>query len=198
MKIAIDINDVIRDFTRGFIITYQKNVNKDMDIDVDDVTDFDFKRMFGFKSTKEYESFRYYDYVFELYCSSGLCDNRIPSELNYWIMNTLGDIDEDVEVMLFSPFEIGMTIQATLGFLSTNVSRAREYYFPVDSMSVYDRADIVITANPNLIENCPEGKTVVKINRAYNKDIECGLSFDGLLDVINDEDEKIIKIIKGE
>jgi hypothetical protein len=64
-------------------------------------------------------------------------------------------------------------------------------------MTIYDRCDILITANPNLIKNCPEGKTVVKINTPYNADVECRYSFDSLLGAIKDENETIIKIIEG-
>ena len=108
---------------------------------------------------------------------------------------TLRDIDDVPNIILFSPFEIGLTIQSTFSFLAARTIRAREIYFPIDSMTIYDRADVVITAQPSLIENCPEGKCVIKINKPYNKEIETKYSFNSLMDVINDKDETLIKIM---
>ena len=54
----------------------------------------------------------------------------------------------------------------------------------------------MITANPNLIENCPEDKVVIKIERPYNKEVETKYSFSNLFEAIKDENETIIKIIE--
>ena len=40
MTIAIDINDVIRDFTRQFIKYYQKVIDPSFEIEYDDLNDF--------------------------------------------------------------------------------------------------------------------------------------------------------------
>lgn len=48
MTIAIDINDVIRDFTRQFIKYYQKVINPSFEIEYDDVNDFEFTNIFPF------------------------------------------------------------------------------------------------------------------------------------------------------
>ena len=104
--------------------------------------------------------------------------------------------DEDVpEIVLVSPFEANLTIQATLTFLSTFPSRVREIYFPVDSQTVWDRCDILITANPIYLNNVPEGKYVIKINKPYNKECEAKYAFDSMLELIKDKDEIIRKII---
>ena len=48
MTIAIDINDVIRDFTRQFIKYYQKVIDPSFEIEYDDVNDFEFTNIFPF------------------------------------------------------------------------------------------------------------------------------------------------------
>jgi hypothetical protein len=128
-----------------------------------------------------------------------MTDNRLQGVLSDWTENILTnlDVDEDPEVFYFSPFELGITIQSTLSFLAAHGIRAREYYFPVNSMSIYDKCDILITANPNLIENCPEDKTVIRIERPYNKDVETKYSFKNLFEAIKDEDELLIKMIEN-
>lgn len=146
----------------------------------------------------DYARFVYEDYPYELFGIAETMEKNTIPVFNDWFQNTLKnlDVDEDPQVMIFSPFEMGLTIQSTLAFMSSNMMRCREYYFPIDSMTVYDTCDIVITANPRLIENCPEGKTVFKIETPYNKDVECEHTFKSLIDLIRDENETIIKMIE--
>lgn len=199
MKIAIDINDTIRDYTGQFIYCYQKLINPTFSKEIDDITDFDFEKAFGFKSKSDYQNFKYVDAAFELHARADLKDSKLPGILSDWTDNILMnlDVDEDPSVMYVSTFELGVTIQSTLSFLAAHNARVREYYFPVNSMTIFDRCDILITANPNLIKNCPEGKTVIKINTPYNKDVKCEYSFDTLIDAIRDEKETIIKLIEN-
>lgn len=198
-RIAIDLNDVVRDYTGQFIACYQKLINPRFEIKDEDIVSFDFSEAFPFSSMNEYYDFKYNDAAFELHGRATVMDNKLRGALLDWTDNVLVnlDVEEDPEVFFFSPFELGTTISATLSFLAAQGIRAREFYFPVNSMTIYDRSDIVITANPNLIENCPDGKTVIKIERPYNKDVESKYSFGGLFDVIRDENETVVKIIEG-
>lgn len=200
MIIAVDINDVIRDNLFTFRNVYQKYVDSSFDVAIDDITDYDMLSSFPFSCKAELDRFKYEDFAYEIFGSpAACCEKAIGPLFNGWsdrVVRTL-DTDEDVSVMLFSPFELPTAIQATYSFLAHNQLRAREVYFPVDSISIYDRADIVITAQPRLIAECPEGKTVVKIERPYNRDIECGHSYKSFSCVADDEEEFIInKILK--
>ena len=199
IKIAIDLNDVIRDYTNQFISSYQRILDPTFEIKKEDVTDFDFSRVFPFSTKDEYNQFKYYDAAFEIHARADVMDEKLHSGMNNWIYNTLKnlDVDEDPEVIFFSPFESNLTIQSTLSFLSAHNARVREYYFPTDSKTIYDRADIVITANPELIQACPEGKTVVKIKAPYNRNIECEYTYNSLMDVIEDPYHKIIDLIES-
>lgn len=199
MNIAIDINDVIRDNMFQFRYVYQKYINPKFDISLDDVTSFDPMEVYPFASLSELHKFKYVDYPFELYGRAEVVDKMLPYKLNDYMERTLKDLDEEnvPSVMLFSPFEMALSIQSTFSFLSSKSLRPREVYFPKDSITIYDKADIVITAQPNLIQNCPDGKYVIKINKPYNKDIDTKYSFNSLLDVINDENETLIKILEN-
>ena len=199
MRIAIDINDVIRDFSRQFRVQYQKHIDPDFEIDDNGITSFDLFEVFPFESKDAYNKFRYIDYPLEIYGRAEPVDKMLPYRLNDWLQNTLRDVDEDKipDVMLVSPFEANLTIQATFAFLSVLPSRVREVYFPIDSSTIWNRCDILITANPNLIASVPEGKTVIKINKPYNADVEAEYSFDSMLDVINDENDTVIELIEN-
>ena len=198
MKIAIDINDVIRDNMSRFMDVYQKYMDPQFEINPEDIDSFDQMEVYPFEDRDDLAKFKYVDYPYELYGRAQCCDKMLPYVLNDWIEKTLRDLDEEnvPEVMFFSPFEMGLSIQSTFAFLSGNTFRVREVYFPIDSMTIYDRADIVVTAQPSLIENCPEGKVVVKVNKPYNKECKAGYSFDSLMDIIADKDETIIKILE--
>jgi len=197
MTLAIDINDVIRDNMFQFRYIYQKYVDSSFEIDLNDIDTYNMMDHYPFGDESELNQFKYIDYAFELYGRAEACDKRLPYALNDYLEKTLKDLDEVPNVILFSPFEIGLTIQSTFSFLSARTIRAREIYFPIDSMTIYDRADVVITAQPSLIENCPEGKTVIKIVKPYNKEIETKYSFNSMMDVINDPNETLIKIIEN-
>lgn len=199
-KIAIDINDVIRDNISQFIQYYRKAEDNFCELTRDDVTSDKFDEIFEFESRDEYLTFKYTDYAYELYGRAETVEENISPKLNEWIQNALSDLDdEDIpEVMFVSPFEYALTIQATYAFLARIGTRVREIYFPKDSSTIWDRCDILITASPDLISNKPEGKVAIKIDAPYNKDIDADYTFEKMSDVINDENNTIINLLTND
>ena len=197
-KIGIELNDVIRDFTGQFIECYRKMINPKFEKKISEIDDFDFRNSFPFDSKIDYQEFRFVDAAYDLNALAPLVDARLQGQINNWTENILKnlDVDDDPEVVFFSSLEIGATIPATLGFLGDKGFKAREYFFPIDSSKIFDKCDIVITANPNIIENCPEGKTVIKINMAYNQETKCEITFDSLYELLVDENNTLIKLIE--
>lgn len=203
-KIAIDINDVLRDYTRQFAFVYKKYINKDFNIEYEDINDFDFINVFPFYNEDGeldeslMNQFKYEDYSFEIYGRADAMDKMLPSKFNLWLQNTMRNFDDEKnpEIVLFSPFEMNLSIQSTLSFLARIGTRAREISFPTDSMKMWKDCDIMITANPNLINSTPEGKTCIKINTPYNKEAKCTYEFNSLMDVIDDENNTIINLIE--
>lgn len=196
--IALDINDTLRDNLYQFKLIYQKFIDNSFDIKKDDITDFDLYNIFPFENYDSYLNFKYEDYPFELFGRAEPTNKYLPYKLNDWLSVTLCDFEEEniPNVIYVSPFEMGLSIQATLSFLSKVYTRNREYYFPIDSQTIWEKCDILITANPNLISNVPEGKIVIAITQPYNKDIETKYRFNSLIDLIEDENDTIIKIIE--
>lgn len=197
VRIAIDINDVLRDNVSQFKKYYNKMINPDFEINTAEITSFDLYDDFPFDDRIAYNKFKYEDCPFELFGRAEPVDKMLPYRFNNWTQNTLRDFEEDKmpEVFLFSPFEIGITIQSTCSFLSKIGCRIREIRFPIDSFSTWDNCDIMVTANPNLIDAKPEGKTVIKIEMPYNKDIECEYSYTDMMSLIQDENDTIIDLI---
>lgn len=205
MKIAIDINDVIRDYTNQFIKCYNKIVDPNFEITLEDITDFDFFNVFPFKDENGnkdkdlYFKFKYEDAAFDLFGRAEVTEKRVPSEMILWLQNTLRNFEEDQipEVMLVSPFEMNLSIQSTLSFLARIGNRVREIYFPTDSSTIWNKCDLLITANPNLINLVPDGKNVFKINAPYNKEVKTKYCYNNIIDVIHDKDNNLQNLIEG-
>jgi hypothetical protein len=83
--------------------------------------------------------------------------------------------------------EYGITIPATYWFISKLGCRAREIYLPVDSMTIWDKCDVLITANPKLLDNKPEGKKSVKIVADYNEECEADFTYNNMLDFLSED-----------
>lgn len=198
-RIAIDINDTLRDNLLQFKNCYKKWVDNEFDIDIKDIKDFDLMKSFPFGSKNDFNDFKYNSYAYELFARAEVTDKMLPYRLNDWLQNDMRNFDEgkNPEILFFSPFELGLTIQATYSFLSKIGCRCREMVFPIDSSKMWDRCDIMITANPNLLKNVPEGKVAIKIKAPYNEDVECEYTFDSLIELIQDKDETINKLIEA-
>ncbi len=197
--IGIELNDVIRDYTGQFIECYRKIENPESEFKVEDVDSFDFYEVFPFESKIDYQNFRFVDAAYDLNALAPLVDARLLGLVNNWTENILKglDVEEDPDVVFFSALEIGATIPATLGFLSDKGFKVREYLFPIDSTKIYEKCDIVVTANPNIIEACPEDKTVIKIDMPYNKEIDAKYEYGAFYDLLTDSENTFIKIIEG-
>lgn len=185
MKIAIDLNDVVRDYSRNFVKYFKKGINHAFEEDDVDFYTNDMQILLPFNSEEQYRRFVYEDYPFELYGKCPIVDKNLGRDLNEWIEFEMPD--EDNEIMFVSPMECNLTIQSTFSFLAKIGSRIREVYFPVDSSTVWDKCDILITANPRFFSNKKDGKKIVKINKDYNKECVADIEYDSLMDVIQDK-----------
>lgn len=205
-RIAIDINDVLRDYTRQFANIYKKVVDPSFDMPYEEMDDFNFLNIFPFYNENGdvdrtlYNKFLYEDCSFEIFGRAEAMGRMLPSEFNLWTQNTLRNFDEDKlpEVILFSPFEMNLSIQSTLSFLARLGVRVREFLFPTDSLSMWNKCDIMITANPNLLNAKPDDKISIKIKAPYNKEAKADYEFDTLSDMIHDKDNIITKIIEND
>jgi hypothetical protein len=184
MKLAIDLNDVIRDYSRNFVKYFKKGINHAFNEEDIEFYTNDMQALLPFKSDEQYRRFVYEDYPFELYGKCPTVDKNLARDLNEWLEFTLPD--EDIEVMFVSPMECDLTIQSTYSFLAKIGSRVREVYFPIDSSTVWDKCDALITANPRFFNNKTENKTIIKINKEYNRDYTGDLEYDSLDEIIKD------------
>ena len=198
MRIAIDLNDVVRDFSNNFVRYYIEGYDHKFDLSDFEFWSNDLSAVFPFKSRASYNNFVYNDYAFELFGKCGVCTRNLEAELNDWTEKTLKDIDteEPIDVLFVSPMEYGLSIGNTYFFLSKLGTKVRETYFPIDSITIWDKCDVLITSNPNLLESKPDRKISIKIKAEYNKDSVSDYTYKDLSTfLINEENTK--KLLNG-
>lgn len=185
MKIAIDLNDVYRAFTRQVGGYYKKEVDRSFDVENTDVWTNDLSQVFPFETRKKYLTFLYDEFPFEIFGSAQQCEKNLTIRLNEWLTE-IEDLDEEPTVCIVSTKEYEKSIGASYYFLGKYAPKIREAYMLLEEESVWDKCDVLITANPNILSNIPEDKLCVKINTSYNKEIENEFNYDGLMSFLND------------
>lgn len=197
MKIAISLDDVIRAKSKSILKAYNK-LNEEFDIDSVKLDNNNFKNILGFNTDKEYHQFLYEDYVFEIFGEAEVTEKMVDKKLNLWHidLNNNEELTEQIDLMLVNPFEFNSSIGFTHFFLSKIATRIRETFFPTNSVEIYDKCDVLITADPKLLKNKPINKIVVKIETDYNKEEESDFTYKTLTDFLEDKDiiNKLIEI----
>lgn len=194
MKIAIDLNDVLRRFTAQFAKYYKIGVDRTFDIETVDVWTNDLRNIFPFETERDFLEFIYETYPFEIFAMAEATDKNLNSKFNDWL-NNINNLDkEDIpEFLIISTKEYNKTIGTTYFFLSklaVPIPTTKLFY---NTEKVWDTCDVLITANPDLLNIKPEGKKSIKINTSYNEENEADFSYDSFIDMIEDK-EFLIKI----
>jgi hypothetical protein len=190
IRIGITLDDVIRAKTAQIGKIYKKYINPELKTDELDLSTNNYQKIFGFETKSEYNKFLYEDYPFEIFGEAGVTSPSLDKKLNLWhlALNNHEEIDDELELVLINPMEYNASIGCTHFFLSKIATRVRETYFPSNMQNIWDRCDILITAEPRLISKVPDNKICVKITTDYNRDVEHDetLTFDNLIDFISD------------
>jgi hypothetical protein len=187
IKLAIDLNDVVRDFTHQFANYYKKEKDPTFDVDKLVYSEESIFGAFEFEDIEELNEFMFIDYPQEIFAFSKTVEDNTSPLFNIWL-NKLQEYDgEQPKVSFIAPNEHNLAIQCTLYFLSKTGSRVREVIFPTSSKEIWDAYDVVITTNPIILKTKPQDKVVIKINTEYNKSFEADYNYDKLTDFLNDE-----------
>ena len=196
MRIAIDLNGVLRDTITKFTQIYEKyliesenntfsvqtyNVDlsgntESIDLEEDnfvyeilsEVSSLELDKHFSFKNKDELFSFMYEEYTMELFGHSP--STEISS------FNTLNDLYlelRDKYNFLIVSNEIGKSKPASLFFLSKFGCLIEKilFYSEITKNDMWNEIDVLLTANPVLLLNHPEDKLVIKYETIYNQEI---------------------------
>ena len=92
-----------------------------------------------------------------------------------------------------SIFVVSLSI-STLFFLSKTGCKVDRIRFATSPEEMWSETDIIITANPNVIDNKPGGKTSVKVECQYNTNSVGDFTIEKIKDII---DQNIIDKLTG-
>ena len=215
MRIAIEINEVIRDvFTKAGQI-YEKfyledredeitsEFNEETDEWIEDekvnfkyeldlpVKSLDLINHFKFKTNEDLYDFFYVDFPMQIFGHS--------SSVSVNTFNVLNDLyvklRDKNEITLISD-EMGKSKPATLFFLSKYVCLVEniKFYSNVTIDTIMDNFDVIITANPNIIQNKNKKPILVKYKTLYNESLISNYE----INTVDDIEPLLNKILNNE
>lgn len=176
MEVYISINGVLRNLIQKFEYHYQNNFI-DAEIDVEEnVEPFDYKiiapisnkdlmQSFAFQSKDEFNNFLYIDYTLEIFGHSTVSYPAIMNDFHELIREKSED-----NFTLIGLDEFGKAKPSTLFFLSKFGFQGNNIKFikSEDIEKEWEKCDVWVTDDKNIIDICPENKTAIKFNTDYN------------------------------
>lgn len=192
MKIGIELNGVIRDINQQIVDYYRKDFDKSFDVESVDLDRVDFLPQIPFKSKEEEDKFMYIDYPYEVFGCAGTMHMHLPNTLNTWHRH----LPKTDDILLFSLMESGLSIQSSYFFLSKIGCKIREVFFPKKAKEIWDKCDVVITTNKQVVRSKPQGKKVILIKKSDNMKLrkKCDLVYSNLTEIC--QDANFLKMVK--
>lgn len=179
MRIAIELNGVLRDTLKKIQDVYQKwyidNPFLEPQEDdfkyeiISDVTTLDLAKHLKFRNEDDIYNFLYKEYTMEIFGHAGSVEVSSMMDLNEFYL----DMREEHDILIVSD-EIGKSKPASLFFISKFgcLVETVKFYSESTINSMWDSIDLLLTANPNLLLNHPHNKRIIKYKTTYNESIE--------------------------
>ena len=178
MKIAVEINGVLRDTLKKIQQEYEKwYIDNPFDEGEDDfeykvlsdLKSLDISKHLKFKNDDELYDFLYKEHTMEIFGHAGSVEPSGLLDFNEFYL----DMRDEHDILIVSD-EIGKSKPASLFFISKFgcLVETVKFYSESTINSLWESVDILLTANPNLLLNHPKNKVVIKFNTTYNEDIE--------------------------
>lgn len=180
ITIAIELNNVIRNFNKQLLKYYQRDYQNDLDIDkIDEINENVIEKYIKFDSKRDLKEFIYIDYPYELFGCAKPMSKNLATNINLWMEN-IGNIEnEDIRVIYFSLHEEALTIQSSYFFLSKIGTRVREVIFPNNIEELNNKCDVVISSNNDVLNWAKENeKLPIKVSTNWNLSDDDKLSND--------------------
>jgi len=213
MRIAIDLNGVIRDvftkteqvYTKFYLEENDSDENlKEYDNDTGEwvekenldnfeyglnlpVTSMDLINHFKFKDSEELYNFFYIDFPMNIFGHSPSVSGNTFNILNDFYL----DYRDDNEITIISD-EIGKSKPATLFFLSKYgcLIENIKFYSKITLEHTFSQFDVIITSNPDILSLDMNNKKVIKYETTYNQEFKSEYSIKCISEL-----DKILKLI---
>jgi len=198
MRIGIEMNGVLRDTILKFRQLYEKfNIDLMPELEegeepvfkyevIEPIDSLDLLNHFTFPSKDEFYSFMYEEHPMEIFGHSPSVEMSTMNDLNEFYY----EMRDNHDISIVSD-EIGKSKPASLFFLSKFGCLIEKVKFYSESTidSMWNEIDVLLTANPNLLLNCPKDKKVIKFETEYNKQVDSELSITTLKELKNKLEE---------
>jgi hypothetical protein len=198
MRIGIEMNGVLRDTILKFRQLYEKfNIDLIPELEeseepvfkyevIEPIDSLDLLNHFTFPSKDEFYSFMYEEHPMEIFGHSPSVEMSTMNDLNEFYY----EMRDNHDILIVSD-EIGKSKPASLFFLSKFGCLIEKFKFYSESTidSMWNEIDVLLTANPNLLLNCPKDKKVIKFETEYNKQVDSDLSITTLKELKNKLEE---------
>jgi hypothetical protein len=121
------------------------------------------KESVSYTADEMFEKFLYTDYCYDIHGSAPKLYMNADVDLNVFLKLYAEYFD-----VFFYVKTKKQAIPSTLFFLSKMRIEVKNILFAYTDEEIWNKLDWIITTNPNLLENTPEGKTTIKLTRMYN------------------------------
>lgn len=189
MKIAIDLNYVLRDIHKSFIKNYNKCYDTEFNHTSKRINSIDVLEnndILKFKTTLEKKKFLYEDYPYEIFGCAGNMYVGLIGDFNDWMNKVVPYFKENVDIILVTTGEGDLASEASHFFISKGY-RVRRTFFPIDYKEVWDECDVLVTANKKLLKSKPSNKLSVRIDTGFNLSCNADLSYNSVKEILNEE-----------
>jgi hypothetical protein len=190
MKIAIEVNGVLRDTIKKIEQVYEKfyidnvlNEQRDFVYEkVSDITSLKIQDHLKFKNEDEVYDFLYTEHCMEIFGHAPSIEYNTFNDLNDFYV----DHRDNHDIVIISD-EIGKSKPATLFFLSKFGCQIEKIYFynQITLPKIWEEFDLLLTTNPDLLLNHPSDKKIIKYNTIYNTQITNLQNIDNLKELKN-------------
>jgi hypothetical protein len=180
MRIAIELNGVLRDTLKKIQEQYEKwyienpfrEEEEESEFEykvISDLTTLNIKEHLTFKDENDLYDFLYKEHTMEIFGHAGSVEVSSMMDFNDFYL----DIRDEHDVLIVSD-EIGKSKPASLFFISKFgcLVETVKFYSESTINSMWDSIDVLLTANPKLLLDHPQSKIVIKYDTSYNKDFE--------------------------
>jgi hypothetical protein len=177
MRVGVELNGVLRDTLKKIQQEYEKwyienpfNEDEEFEYEViTKLTTLDISKHLKFKNEDELYDFLYKEHTMEIFGHAGSVETSGMMDINDFYLDM-----RDIHDITIVSDEIGKSKPASLFFISKFgcLIESVKFYSESTINSLWDSIDILLTANPKLLLNHPENKTVIKYVTSYNSDIK--------------------------
>jgi len=198
MRIAIEINGVLRNTIDKIEQTYQKYmIDKTEGLEDEEsfkyeislpVDSLNLRNHFKFQTDEELYSFLYEEFPMEIFGHSQSSEYSTFVDLNDLYIK----LRDNHELLIVSD-EMGRSKPASLFFLSKFGCQLEKvkFYSNITINSMWDEIDVLLTSNPTLLLEHPDDKIVIQYQTEYNKHIKS----DNSITTIKELEFELTKII---